>query len=114
PTVAAADGGVHPLDTARSRANGVRRHSTDDRLQHSPAVRRRGRRPAPPAIARPAMSDITAQFTDIVGDHHLLTGDAIPEDYWHDEVITKPPQRPAYLAKPQTAEQVSQLLKAAS
>ncbi|WP_156764480.1 FAD-binding oxidoreductase, partial [Mycobacterium sp. E3247] len=60
------------------------------------------------------MSDMTARFAEIVGQHNLLTGDAIPEDYWHDEVLTKPPQRPAYVAKPATAEAVSQLLKAAS
>ncbi|OBF90930.1 FAD-binding protein [Mycobacterium sp. 852014-52450_SCH5900713] len=60
------------------------------------------------------MSDMTARFSEIVGEHNLLAGDAIPEDYWHDEVLTKPPQRPAYVAKPASAEAVSQLLKAAS
>lgn len=60
------------------------------------------------------MSDMTARFAEIVGEHNLLIGDAIPEDYWHDEVLTKPPQRPAYVAKPTSAEAVSQLLKAAS
>jgi glycolate oxidase len=54
------------------------------------------------------------RFADIVGEHNLLTGDAIPEDYWHDEVLTTAPQKPAYVAKPATAEEVSQLLKAAS
>ena len=60
------------------------------------------------------MSDITAQFADIVGQHNLLTGDAIPEDYWHDEVLTTAPQKPGYLAKPATAEEVAQLLKVAT
>ena len=60
------------------------------------------------------MSDITARLSEIVGDHNLLTGDAIPEDYFHDEVLTTAPQKPAYVAKPATAEEVSQLLKAAS
>ena len=60
------------------------------------------------------MSDMTARFAEIVGDHNLLTGDAIPEDYFHDEVLTTAPQKPAYVAKPATAEEVSQLLKAAS
>ncbi|UXA05089.1 FAD-binding oxidoreductase [Mycobacterium sp. SMC-2] len=60
------------------------------------------------------MSDMTARFAEIVGRHNLLTGDAIPADYWHDEVLTKPPQRPAYVTKPASAEAVSQLLKAAS
>jgi len=35
------------------------------------------------------MSDMTARFSQIVGAHNLLTGDAIPEDYWHDEVRQK-------------------------
>ncbi|MBW0012571.1 FAD-binding oxidoreductase [Mycobacterium sp.] len=60
------------------------------------------------------MSDPAALFAEIVGEHHVLTGDAIPEDYWHDEVLTTAPQKPAYVAKPATAEEVSQLLKAAS
>jgi glycolate oxidase len=60
------------------------------------------------------MSDITARFADIVGDHNLLTGDAIPEDYWHDEVLTTAPQQPAYVAKPATAEEVARLLKVAT
>ena len=60
------------------------------------------------------MSDMTARFSEIVGHHNLLTGDAIPEDYFHDEVLTTAPQKPAYVAKPACAEEVSQLLKAAS
>jgi glycolate oxidase len=60
------------------------------------------------------MSDITARFSEIVGNHNLLTGDAIPEDYSHDEELTQPPQKPAYVAKPASAEEVAQLLIAAS
>jgi len=60
------------------------------------------------------MSEITERFADIVGHGNLLTGDAIPEDYAHDEELSLPPQRPAYLAKPATAEEVSELLKAAT
>lgn len=60
------------------------------------------------------MSDITARFAEIVGENNLVTGDAIPEDYSHDEELTQPPQPPAYLAKPASAEQVAQLLKAAA
>ncbi|OBH36441.1 FAD-binding protein [Mycobacterium intracellulare] len=60
------------------------------------------------------MTDMTTQFATIVGAHHILTGDAISDDYAHDEVLTKPPQRPAYLAKPATADEVAQLLKAAT
>src|ERR1700723_1440048 len=60
------------------------------------------------------MSDMTTRFAEIVGDHNLLTGDAIPDDYFHDEALTTAPQKPAYVAKPASAEEVSQLLKAAS
>ena len=60
------------------------------------------------------MSDMTTRFSEIVGDQNLLTGDAIPDDYFHDEVLTTAPQKPAYVAKPASAEEVSQLLKAAS
>ncbi|MGB8387866.1 FAD-binding oxidoreductase [Mycobacterium sp.] len=60
------------------------------------------------------MSDITARLAEIVGTHNVLTGDAIPEDYWHDEELHAPPHKPAYLAKPATAEEVAELLKTAS
>jgi len=60
------------------------------------------------------MSDMTGRFAEIVGNNNLLTGDAIPEDYSHDEELTKPPQKPAYVAKPASAEEVAQLLMAAS
>src|ERR1700751_5411402 len=60
------------------------------------------------------MSDMTARFVEIVGTHNLLTGDAIPDDYSHDEVLTTAPQKPAYVAKPATPDEVAQLLKAAS
>src|SRR6201992_2476291 len=60
------------------------------------------------------MSDMTARFSEIVGNHNLLTGDTIPDDYFHDEVLTTAPQKPAYVAKPATAEEVAQLLKVAT
>lgn len=37
------------------------------------------------------MSEMTARFSEIVGNANLLTGDAIPEDYAHDEELTGPP-----------------------
>lgn len=60
------------------------------------------------------MTDMTAQFAQIVGAHNMLTGDAISEDYARDEVLTTPPQKPAYLAKPASADEVARLLKIAS
>jgi glycolate oxidase len=61
-----------------------------------------------------SMGDVAARFAEIVGDTNLLTGEAIPEDYAHDEALTTAPQRPAYLAKPGSAEEVAELLKAAT
>lgn len=60
------------------------------------------------------MSDMTAGFAEIVGTHNLLTGDAIPADYAHDEALSQPPQKPAYLAKPSSAEEVARLLETAT
>ncbi|GAB3715057.1 FAD-binding oxidoreductase [Amycolatopsis oliviviridis] len=60
------------------------------------------------------MGDVAARFAEIVGDTNLLSGEAIPEDYAHDEALTISPQQPAYLAKPGSAEEVAELLKAAS
>jgi len=60
------------------------------------------------------MGDVAARFAEIVGDTNLLSGEAIPEDYAHDEALTVSPQRPAHLAKPGSAEEVAELLKAAS
>jgi glycolate oxidase len=60
------------------------------------------------------MSDMTARLAEIVGNHNLLAGDAIPENYWHDEELHRPPQQPAYVAKPASAQEVAQLLQAAS
>jgi glycolate oxidase len=60
------------------------------------------------------MSDMTARLAEIVGNHNLLAGDAIPENYWHDEELHSPPHQPAYVAKPASAQEVAQLLQAAS
>ncbi|URN08004.1 FAD-binding protein [Actinomadura madurae] len=59
------------------------------------------------------MSGVAAQFANIVGDANLLAGAAIPEDYAHDEALRVAPRRPAYLAKPGSAEEVAGLLRAA-
>jgi len=60
------------------------------------------------------MGDVAARLAEIVGDKNLLIGDAISEDYAHDEALSATPQKPAYVAKPASAEEVAELLKAAS
>ena len=41
------------------------------------------------------MADIAARLGEIVGAEHVLSGDAIGEDYTHDETLTVEPVRPA-------------------
>jgi glycolate oxidase len=60
------------------------------------------------------MADLAARLSEIVGHTHLLTGDDISEDYSHDEALTIAPQRPAYLAKPATADEIAALLAVAT
>ena len=56
------------------------------------------------------MGDVTARIAEIVGDRHVLTGDAIPDDYAKDESLTVAAAKPAYVAKPATADEVAALL----
>jgi len=60
------------------------------------------------------MGDVTTRLADIVGDKNFLAGEDIPSDYSHDEDLTGAPQAPAYVAKPGSAREVAELLKAAS
>ena len=60
------------------------------------------------------MGDVAKQLAEIVGDKNLLTGDAVSEDYAHDEALGATPQKPAFVAKPASAEEVAELLKIAS
>jgi glycolate dehydrogenase FAD-linked subunit len=60
------------------------------------------------------MTDIGTTLSGIVGAEHLLSGDAIGEDYAHDEALSREPVKPAYVARPQTADEVAELLKAAA
>jgi glycolate oxidase len=60
------------------------------------------------------VTDAAAQLAEIVGDKNILIGDAISEDYAHDEALSATPQKPTYVAKPATAEEVAGLLKVAS
>jgi glycolate oxidase len=60
------------------------------------------------------MSDMTARFAEIVGEHNLLTGDAIPEDYWHDEALTVAGRRPAVLVRPADTAEVAAVLRIAN
>jgi glycolate oxidase len=55
------------------------------------------------------MTDLSA-VASIVGDGHLLTGDAIGDDYTHDEALTATPQRPLAVVRPADTDQVAAIL----
>jgi glycolate oxidase len=59
------------------------------------------------------MADGATRFAEIVGDRNLLTGAQVGEDYAGDESLTCEPRKPAYVAKPGTADEVAALLIAA-
>ena len=60
------------------------------------------------------MADLAATLSDVVGPAHLLTGEDIPEDYAHDEALNVSPQRPGFVAKPASAQEVAGLLTIAT
>ncbi|MGZ4801981.1 MAG: FAD-binding oxidoreductase [Acidimicrobiia bacterium] len=45
---------------------------------------------------------------------HVLTGDGISEDYTHDEALTVPGRRPAFVVRPETSAQVAEVLRIAN
>jgi glycolate oxidase len=60
------------------------------------------------------MADIAAQLENIVGAEHVLTGDAIGDDYTHDEALTAQARRPAHVVRPATADDVAAILAVAA
>jgi glycolate oxidase len=60
------------------------------------------------------MDDLIRHLIDIVTAEHVLTGEAISEGYSHDEVLTVEPHAPEVVVRPETSEQVSQVLRLAN
>jgi len=60
------------------------------------------------------MADMAARLEDIVGAGHVLTGDAIGDDYTHDEALGAEPSKPAHVVKPGSADDVAAILKLAA
>ncbi len=57
------------------------------------------------------MGDIAEALGDIVGAAHVLTGDAIADDYTHDEAITAVPQTPLCVVRPGNAGEVAAVVQ---
>lgn len=60
------------------------------------------------------MDNLAALLASIVDRQNVLTADAIGEAYTHDEVLTVEPHAPEVVVKPNTAEQVSRVLRLAN
>jgi len=59
------------------------------------------------------MTDIAQRLLDTVPGLRLLTGEAISEDYTHDESLTCAPERPEVVVLPTSTQQVAAVLAAA-
>src|SRR5688500_14940188 len=60
------------------------------------------------------MVDLAGNLAEIVGEEHVASGDAISDDYTHDEALTATPQRPAHVVRPGSTHEVAAVLRAAS
>jgi glycolate oxidase len=60
------------------------------------------------------MADIAGLLSDVVGATNVLTGDAIADDYGHDEALTAAPQRPEAVVRPRTTDEVARIVRVAA
>jgi glycolate oxidase len=60
------------------------------------------------------MDNLIDLLADIVTSEQVLTGDAIGEEYTHDEALTVEPHDPQAVVRPATTEQVSRVLRLAN
>jgi len=58
------------------------------------------------------MTDIATRLETIVGAGHVLTDDAISEDYTHDECLTHAPVQPLAVVRPTSTAEVASVLAA--
>ena len=60
------------------------------------------------------MIDVAALLGDAVSPEHVLIGDAIGDDYGHDEALTATPETPGFVVRPGSTGEVSALLQIAN
>jgi glycolate oxidase len=60
------------------------------------------------------VADIAGLLSEVVGPGHVLTGDAIADDYGHDEALTATPQHPEAVVWPATTDEVSRIVRVAA
>ena len=59
------------------------------------------------------MTDLKQLFADVIGEDHVLTGAAIPDDYGQDESLTGVPQLPTAVVRPGSTAEVAAVLRVA-
>jgi glycolate dehydrogenase FAD-linked subunit len=57
------------------------------------------------------VSDIAEALAEIVGAQHVLTGDAVSDDFTHDEALTATPVAPLCVVRPATTDDVAAIVK---
>lgn len=60
------------------------------------------------------MTELVQSLSGLIGASHVLSGDAISEDYGHDEALTLAPQLPDVVVRPGTTAEVSEVLRFAN
>lgn len=59
------------------------------------------------------MTDLAQKLAEVTGDENVLVGDAINEDFSHDESLASVPQMPALVVRPGSGEEVAAILRIA-
>jgi glycolate oxidase len=60
------------------------------------------------------MADIAERLVDLLGAERVLVGDAISDDYAHDEALTASPHLPDVVALPSTTDDVAAIVRLAA
>jgi glycolate oxidase len=60
------------------------------------------------------VADIRAELAEVVGAEHVLAGGEAPEDYAHDESLTEPHRRPAWVVRPAGTAEVAGVVRVAA
>src|SRR5690606_12482384 len=58
-------------------------------------------------------AEVSELFARVVGQAHVLVGDAIAEDYGRDEALTAAPQAPLAVVRPASTDEVAAVLRLA-
>lgn len=58
-------------------------------------------------------ADLVRRFAEVVGPDHVVAGDAVKDDYTHDEALTATPRRPLAVVLPATTDEVAAVLRIA-